>query len=102
MGNPLTSEVAAFRWLVVILIGAASVALLSRIFGSIFAIWYGLALIFILIGFIAKGMVYMLGSPESDSTSEDESESDSTSENVDEVSERVEAESDVDGPPPGR
>jgi len=92
MGNPLTSEVAAFRWLVVILIGAASVALLSRIFGSIFAIWYGLALIFILIGFIAKGMVYMLGSPESDSTSE----------NVDEVSERVEAESDVDGPPPGR
>lgn len=66
MGNPLTSEVAAFRWLVAILLGAGSVALASALFGSIVAIWYGLALIFILIGFIAKGMTYMLSSPDGD------------------------------------
>lgn len=66
MGNPLTSETAAFKWLMAILVGAGSVALASVLFGSIFAIWYGLALIFVLIGFIVKGMTYMLGSPDDD------------------------------------
>ncbi|MGB0121744.1 MAG: hypothetical protein WBP55_12410 [Solirubrobacterales bacterium] len=77
MGNPLTSEVAAFRWLVAILLGAGSVALASALFGSIVAIWYGLALIFILIGFIAKGMMYMLSSPDGDEPDGDEPDGDS-------------------------
>jgi len=71
VGNPLTSEVAAFRWLVAVLVAAGSVALVAKLVGSVAAIYYGMFLLLVLAGFIAKGMVYMLGSPDDD---EDEGE----------------------------
>jgi len=66
VGNPLTSEVAAFRWMVAVLVAAASVALVAKLFGSTAGIFYGMFLLLVLAGFIVKGMIYMLGSPDED------------------------------------
>ena len=102
MGNPLTDETATFKWLMVILAGAGSVALASVLFGSIFAIWYGLVLIFILIILIAKGMIYMMGSPDEDESESDITESESTSVDAAQPPESLEADSDFEDSPPGR
>lgn len=66
MGNPLTSEGAAFRWFIVVLVAAVSVGIVAKVFGSIPAIWYGMALIAIVSVVIAKGMIHLLGNPEND------------------------------------
>ena len=66
MGNPLTSEVAAFRWLIVVLVGAASVGLVSKLISPVVAIFYGLVLIGIVCVIIIRGMSYLLGSPDDD------------------------------------
>jgi putative copper export protein len=66
VGNPLTSEVAAFRWLVVVLAGAASVVLVAKLISSTAAIYYGAFLLLVLALFIARGMVYLMSSPEND------------------------------------
>ena len=72
MGNPLTSEVAAFRWMVAVLLAAVSVGLVAKLIGSIPAIYYGMFLLLVLAGFIVKGMIYMLGSPDEDEDDEAE------------------------------
>jgi len=71
VGNPLTSEVAAFRWMVAVLVAAASVALVAKLFGSTAGIFYGMFLLLVLAGFIVKGMIYMLGSPDDDEEEDD-------------------------------
>lgn len=81
MGNPLTSEVAAFRWVVAVLLAAISVGLVAKLIGSVAAIYYGILLLLVLAGFIAKGMVYMLSSPDEDED-EDENEEDGDVEDV--------------------
>jgi hypothetical protein len=74
VGNPLTSEVAAFRWLIAILIAAGTVALVAKVFGSIPGIYYGMFLLLVLAGFIVKGMIHMLGSPDEEEQLEEELE----------------------------
>lgn len=64
MGNPLTSEVAAFKWLVAVLIAAASVGLVAKLIGSVAAIYYGMFLLLVLAVFIARGLIYLMGSPD--------------------------------------
>ncbi len=66
MGNPLTSEVAAFRWLVAVLVAAASVGLVAKLIGSVAAIYYGMFLLLVLAVFIARGLIYLMGSPDED------------------------------------
>lgn len=77
VGNPLTSEGAAFRWFVVVLIAAISVGIVAKLIGSTPAILYGMALIAIVTVIIAKGMFHLLGNPENDDPAlEDESSAD--------------------------
>ncbi len=71
VGNPLTSEGSAFRWFLVVLIAAVSVGIVAKVFGSTPAIFYGMFLIAIVSVIIAKGMVHLLGNPESDKPKED-------------------------------
>ena len=71
VGNPLTSEGAAFRWFIVVLVAAVSVGIVAKVFGSIPAIWYGMALIAIVSVVIAKGMIHLLGNPENDEPKEE-------------------------------
>lgn len=66
MGNPLTSEVAAFRWLVVVLVAAASVALVAKVISPTAGIIWGLVLIAAVSVSIVKGLAHMLGSPDDD------------------------------------
>lgn len=72
MGNPLTSEGAAFRWFLVVLIAAVSVGIVARVFGSTPGIFYGIALLTIVSVIVAKGMVHLLGSPENDEPKTDD------------------------------
>ena len=72
VGNPLTSEGAAFRWFVVVLVAAVTVGIVAKVFGSIPAIWYGMALIAIVSVVIAKGMIHLLGNPENDEPKPDD------------------------------
>ena len=72
MGNPLTSEVAAFRWLIAVLLGAASVGLVARLISPQAGIFWGMILLGIVFVLIANGMRYMLGSPEDDEVEEDD------------------------------
>ncbi len=66
VGNPLTSEGAAFRWFVVVLLAAISVGIVAKVIGPIPAIFYGMVLIAIVTVIIAKGMIHLLGNPEND------------------------------------
>ncbi|MGK2933192.1 MAG: hypothetical protein ACSLFD_10580 [Solirubrobacterales bacterium] len=66
MGNPLTSEGAAFRWFLTVLVAAVSVGIVAKIFGSTPGIFYGMFLLTIVSVVVAKGMVHLLGNPEND------------------------------------
>ncbi len=66
MGNPLSSEVAAFRWLIAVLIAAASVILIAKLIGSGAAVVWALVLLAVVSVFIVKGIAHMLGSPDDD------------------------------------
>ncbi|MDQ2700836.1 MAG: hypothetical protein M3Y23_05850 [Actinomycetota bacterium] len=70
MGNPLTSEVAAFRWFIAVLLGAASVGLVAKLISPQAGIFWGMILIGVVFVLIANGMRYMLGSPEDDEPGE--------------------------------
>jgi len=66
LGNPLTSEGAAFRWLVAVLAGAVLVILVAVLISSVAAALLGFILIAIVSVFIIRGMAHMLGSPDDD------------------------------------
>ena len=71
MGNPLKSEGAAFRWLIAVLVGAATVILVTEVFGSAIGASLGFILLVVVTVFIIKGMIHMLGSPDEDPPEED-------------------------------
>jgi len=72
VGNPLTSEGAAFRWFLLVLVAAVSVGIVAKIFGSTPGILYGMLLLTIVAVIVAKGMVHLLGNPENDEPAEEE------------------------------
>jgi len=71
VGNPLTSEGAAFRWFLLVLVAAVSVGIVAKIFGSTPGILYGMVLLAIVSVVVAKGMVHLLGNPENDEPPEE-------------------------------
>ena len=72
LGNPLQSEVSAFRWLVVVIVGAVSVILVAKIISAQAAIVWGTFLMF-LVGFqIIKGVLYLIGAPDEEEDDEEE------------------------------
>lgn len=66
MGNPLKSEVAAFRWLVAVILGAVLVILVAKLISSAVGLIVGMILIGIVSVNVIKGMIYMMGSPDED------------------------------------
>ena len=74
MGNPLKSEVAAFRWLVAVVIGAVTVILVAKLISSAAGLIWGMILIGIVSVYVIKGMIYMMGSPDDDDPEETEPE----------------------------
>ena len=66
MGNPLKSEVAAFRWLVAVIIGAVAVILAAKLISSAAGLILGMILIAFVSWQVIKGMIYMMSSPDED------------------------------------
>lgn len=73
-GNPLQDETVAFRWLIAILVAAATVALVAKLISPAAAVIWGITLLLV-VGFVAvRAVIYMLGSPDEG----DDEEGDST------------------------
>lgn len=69
-GNPLQDESVAFRWLILILIAAMTVAIVAKLISPGAAVVWGILL---LTGFsvaVIRGVIHMLGSPDDDEPDE--------------------------------
>ncbi|MBK5111023.1 MAG: hypothetical protein JJE10_06595 [Thermoleophilia bacterium] len=66
LGNPLTSEGSAFKWLVAVLVAALAVALVAKVISPTAGMVFALILVAIVAVPIVKGVAHMLGSPDDD------------------------------------
>lgn len=66
LGNPIESEGAAFSWLVVVILAAASVALAAKLISTVVGLIWLAVLLGIVAVLIVKGLRYELGSPDED------------------------------------
>ena len=66
LGNPLKSEVSAFRWLVAVLITTIVIAAMARLVSPAAGMILALVLAVAAAVPILKGLIHMLGSPDDD------------------------------------
>jgi hypothetical protein len=66
LGNPLESESAAFSWLVVVLIAAATIVLVGKLISPLAALIWLLILLGALSVPLFRGLKHQLGSPDDD------------------------------------
>lgn len=66
LGNPVESEGAAFSWLIMVIFGALSVALIAKLISTLAGmIWLAILLLIVAL-LIVRGLRYELGSPDDD------------------------------------
>lgn len=65
-GNPFQDERVAFRWLIVILLGAATVVILARAVSATAAIIWGIVLLLVLAYGLVRVLAWLVGSPDED------------------------------------
>lgn len=65
-GNPFQDERVAFRWLITVLIGAATVVIAAKAISPLAALIWGIVLLGVFGYGLVRVAVYLLGSPEDD------------------------------------
>jgi len=64
LGNPLESEMSAFRWLIVVMVAGVSVVAVAKVISAQAGIVYGTALLFYVGFLVIKGVLGEIRDPE--------------------------------------
>jgi hypothetical protein len=64
LGNPLESEVSAFRWLIVVMVAGVTVVIVAKVISAQAGIVYGTALLFFVGFLVIRGVLQLIRDPE--------------------------------------